>query len=126
MERCCLFRNKSKGQSEGLLQAILYGVHMIWLTTLSSFAEIFYVHFFYSDNEFLKPLSDDLKTKIKAWNDIDVKIFTKANETFWERYKAIPNVEKLEQEFKYETGSFTWRLTKGLSSQKPKYSIYHF
>ena len=82
--------------------------------------------FFYSDNEFLKPLSDDLKTKIKAWNDIDVKIFTKANETFWERYNAIPNVEKLEQEFKYETGSFTWRLTKGLSSQKPKYSIYHF
>ena len=68
-------------------------------------AEIFYVHF-YSDNEFLKPLSDDLKTKIKAWNDIDVKIFTKANETFWKRYKAIPNVEKLEQEFKYETGSF--------------------
>ena len=81
---------------------------------------------FYSDNELLKPLSDDLKTKIKAWNDIDVKIFTKANETFWERYNAIPNVEKLEQEFKYETGSFTWRLTKGLSSQKPKYSIYHF
>ena len=47
-----------------------------------------------------------MKTNIKAWNDIDVRIFTKANETFWERYNAIPNVGKLEQEFKYETGSF--------------------
>ena len=47
-----------------------------------------------------------MKTNIKAWNDIDVRIFTKANETFWERYNAIPNVAKLEQEFKYETGSF--------------------
>ena len=64
---------------------------------------------FQSDNELLKPLSDDLKTKIKAWNDIDVKIFTKANETFWERYNKIPNVEKLEQEFKYETGILTQR-----------------
>ena len=55
-------------------------------------------------NELLKPLSDDLKTQIEAWNDIDVRIFNKANETFWERYNAIPNVKKLEQEFKYETG----------------------
>ena len=55
-------------------------------------------------NELLKPLSDDLKAQIEAWNDIDVRIFNKANETFWERYNAIPNVKKLEQEFKYETG----------------------
>ena len=79
---------------------------------------------FYSDNELLKPLSDDLKTKIKVWNDIDVKIFAKANETFWERYNSIPNVEKLEQEFKYETG--TLRLNNKLSGPKPKYSIFHF
>jgi len=80
---------------------------MIWSTfCLHRQCRNFLCAFFYSDNELLKPLSDDLKTKIKAWNDIDVKIFTKANETFWERYKAIPNVEKLEQEFKYETGSF--------------------
>ena len=77
-----------------------------------------------SNNELLKPLSDDLKTKIKAWNDIDVKIFTKANETFWERYNKIPNVEKMEQEFKYETG--TLRLNNKLSGPKPKYSIFHF
>ena len=69
--------------------------------------KIFVFPIFQTDNELLKPLSEDLKTKIKAWNDIDVKIFTKANETFWERYNKIPNVEKLEQEFKYETGIFT-------------------
>ena len=78
---------------------------MIWTISFSSYAN-FVIAIYYSDNEFLKPLSDDLKTKIKAWNDIDVKIFTKANETFWKRYKAIPNVEKLEQYFKYETGCF--------------------
>ena len=67
-------------------------------------------------------MSDDLKTKIKVWNDIDVKIFAKANETFWERYNSIPNVEKLEQEFKYETGTF--RLNNKLSGPKLKYSIF--
>ena len=77
---------------------------MVSIYLFISNAKILFMHFLKSNNELLKPLSDDLKTKIKAWNDIDVKIFTKANETFWERYNAIPNVEKLEQEFKYETG----------------------
>ena len=57
------------------------------------------------ENELWKTLSDELKTNIIAWNDIDVRIFDKANETFWEKYNAIPNVKKLEQEFKYETGT---------------------
>ena len=39
------------------------------------------------------------------WNNLDAKIFEKSNQTFWEKYSKIPNLEKLEMEFKAETGS---------------------
>ena len=53
-------------------------------------------------------LSDDLKSRISVWNSLDAKIFQKSNETFWEKYKSIPNLSTLENEFGIETG--TWKL----------------
>ena len=38
------------------------------------------------------------------WNNLDAKIFEKSNQTFWEKYSKIPNLEKLVMEFKAETG----------------------
>ena len=49
--------------------------------------------------------SEDLKSKIIEWNSLDAKIFEKSNETFWEKYKSIPNLSTLENEFGIETGS---------------------
>ena len=54
-------------------------------------------------------LSDDLKSRISEWNSLDAEIFQKSNETFWEKYKSIPNLSTLENEFGIETG--TWKLT---------------
>ena len=51
-----------------------------------------------------KELSEELTQKIIDWNNIDQKIFEKANSTFWSRYNKIPNLELLKNEFKIETG----------------------
>ena len=53
----------------------------------------------------LKQLSEDLTQKIINWNNIDQKIFEKANSTFWSRYNKIPNLELLKNEFQIETGN---------------------
>ena len=45
-----------------------------------------------------------MKDKIVAWNNIDQKIFEKANSTFWSKYNEIPNLKILEIEFKIEIG----------------------
>jgi len=50
-----------------------------------------------------KELSEDLTQKIINWNNIDQKIFEKANSTFWSRYNKIPNLELLKNEFQIET-----------------------
>ena len=47
----------------------------------------------------------DLKTKMIEWNNLDAKIFEKSNQTFWEKYNKIPDLERLETEFKVETGT---------------------
>ena len=47
----------------------------------------------------------DLKTKMIEWNNLDAKIFEKSNQTFWEKYNKIPDLERLETEFKAETGT---------------------
>ena len=39
------------------------------------------------------------------WNNLDAKIFEKSNQTFWEKYNKIPDLERLETEFKAETGN---------------------
>ena len=39
------------------------------------------------------------------WNNLDAKIFEKSNQTFWEKYNKIPDLERLETEFKAETGT---------------------
>merc|ERR1711990_236781 len=49
-----------------------------------------------------KELSEDLTTKIIEWNNIDQKIFEKANSTFWLKYNEIPNLQLLEDEFRIE------------------------
>ena len=49
--------------------------------------------------------SEDLKSKIIEWNSLDARIFEKSNETFWEKYKSIPNLSTLENEFGSETGN---------------------
>jgi len=36
------------------------------------------------------------------WNNIDQKIFQKANTTFWSKYNKIPNLQLLEAEFRIE------------------------
>ena len=41
------------------------------------------------------------------WNNLDAKIFEKSNQTFWEKYNKIPDLERLETEFKVETGTST-------------------
>ena len=51
-----------------------------------------------------KELSEDLTTKIIEWNNIDQKIFEKANSTFWLKYNEIPNLQLLEDEFRIEIG----------------------
>ena len=51
-----------------------------------------------------KELSEDLTSKIIEWNNIDQKIFEKANSTFWSRYNEIPNLQLLEDEFRIEIG----------------------
>ena len=53
----------------------------------------------------IKELSEDLTQKIINWNNIDQKIFEKANSTFWSRYNKIPNLELLKNEFQIETGN---------------------
>ena len=53
---------------------------------------------------YLKELSKDLTTKIIEWNNIDHKIFEKANSTFWSKYNEIPNLQLLEDEFRIEIG----------------------
>ena len=50
-------------------------------------------------------LSDDLKSRISEWNSLDAKIFQKSNETFWEKYKSMPNLSTLENEFGIEIGT---------------------
>ena len=47
----------------------------------------------------------ELKTRMIQWNNLDAKIFEKSNQTFWEKYSKIPNLEKLKMEFKAETGA---------------------
>ena len=47
----------------------------------------------------------DLKIKMIEWNNLDAKIFEKSNRTFWEKYNKIPDLERLETEFKVETGT---------------------
>ena len=54
--------------------------------------------------------SEDLKSKIIEWNSLDAKIFEKSNETFWEKYKSIPNLSTLENEFGIETGSSNFNI----------------
>ena len=39
------------------------------------------------------------------WNNLDAKIFEESNKTFWEKYNKIPDLERLETEFKAETGT---------------------
>ena len=56
--------------------------------------------------------SEDLKSKIIEWNSLDAKIFEKSNETFWEKYKSIPNLSTLENEFGIETGSSNFNFLK--------------
>ena len=53
----------------------------------------------------IKKLNEDLTQKIINWNNIDQKIFEKANSTFWSRYNKIPNLELLKKEFQIETGN---------------------
>ena len=68
-------------------------------------------------------LSDDLKSRISEWNNLDAKIFQKSNETFWEKYKAIPNLSTLENEFGIETG--TWKLVSNYAVSNLKVR-FHF
>ena len=58
-----------------------------------------------------KELSEYLTRKIIEWNNIDQKIFEKSNSTFWSRYKEIPNLQLLEDEFRNEIGKALWSVT---------------
>ena len=47
---------------------------------------------------------------MSEWNNIDQKIFQKANTTFWSKYNKIPNLQLLEAEFRIEIGEELWSM----------------
>ena len=49
-------------------------------------------------------LNSVLTDRILKWNSIDAEIFKKANETFWQKYNQLENVEKMRSEFEEQLG----------------------
>merc|ERR1712193_403284 len=47
-------------------------------------------------------LTESLSSQITAWNSIDAKLFAKANETFWQKYNKLENVDQLRADFQVE------------------------
>ena len=51
-------------------------------------------------------LNQVLTDRILKWNSIDAQIFKRANETFWQKYNQLENVEIMRSEFQEQLGKF--------------------
>ena len=49
-------------------------------------------------------LTESLSSQITEWNSIDAHLFAKANETFWQKYNKLDNVDQLRSDFQEQLG----------------------
>ena len=52
-----------------------------------------------------KEIDQSLATKMETWNNIDAAIYAAANQTFWEKYSKIVNIDDKHKLFQKELGS---------------------